>query len=373
MKIESKIIKIFVVFMSAAAIILIFVAGFLVWQQRHSVNYKADIALIGNQPQSIFQKLPQAQEATEPIKMLFFGDMMLDRNVGLVIKQKGLDYLFEKLAAGDFFQDKDIIVCNLEGAVVNEGAHYLPNNAYDFAFSPEFVGRLKSYGFNFFNLANNHLIDQGERGISETRQNLDKLGFNYSGCPDGQIAECSGRVIEVKNRKIGLAGFSAVYSKLDQEKLATFVGDLASSTDLLIVNMHWGNEYQHQFSQYQQELAWALIDSGADIIVGHHPHVVEGMEIYRGKPIFYSLGNFIFDQYFSADTQENLALDLIWEDKNLEIFLIPLKSKQSQSDLMTEAEKNNFLQKFIIWSQIGPEYIEQVKAGKIDLKNSYSF
>ena len=369
----QRIIKIYLGFTTLIFIGVLALAIFWVWQNQREIDYSQDASLLISQTAiSVGQKSAE-QKNSDPIRMLFFGDTMLDRNVGTVIKQKGLDYLFEKLAAGNIFQNKDIISCNLEGVVTNKGAHYSPNNAYDFAFSSELVGWLKNYGFNFFNLANNHLIDQGDAGVAETRQNLDAFGFDYSGCPDGQIGECSGKVIEIKNQKIGLVGFSTVYSKLDQEKLAAFVSDLASSTDLLIVNIHWGNEYQHQFSQYQQKLAWALIDSGADIVVGHHPHVVQGMEIYKNKPIFYSLGNFIFDQYFSVDTQEDLALDLIWEDKNLEIFLIPLKSKQDQPDLVVEAEKNNFLQKFISWSQISSEYIEQVKVGKIDFKSSFPF
>ncbi|MBU4347110.1 AmmeMemoRadiSam system protein B [Patescibacteria group bacterium] len=312
----------------------------------------------------------------ETINFLFFGDMMLDRNVGAKMKSvagndsvKGLEYALGELAGQEnrFFQGIDIISCNLEGAVTDNGAHYTPANAYDFAFAPDLIGGLKKYGFNFFSLANNHFSDQGERGIMETRKNLDELDINYAGCKDSIIGDCSGEIIEAANKKIGMAGFSMVYKKFDLSKAEEIIKDLASATDLVIVNIHWGVEYQHQFNKLQQETARKLIDAGADMIIGHHPHVVQGMEIYNGNPIFYSLGNFVFDQYFSADTEEGLAVGINADDKRLEIFLYPLKSKLSQVELMAGEDKKKFLEKFVKWSKANEKYAEQIKEGRLFL------
>ncbi|PKL72718.1 AmmeMemoRadiSam system protein B [Candidatus Kuenenbacteria bacterium HGW-Kuenenbacteria-1] len=307
------------------------------------------------------------------INFLFFGDLMLDRNVGQKIKQHGLDYFFSKLAGEEnrFFQGIDIISANLEGATTNNGAHYNPKMAYDFAFNPEIIKALKKYHFNFFNLANNHFSDQGEKGITETTQNLDKLKLNYSGCRDGMIDEkCASKIIEIDNRKIGLIGLSMVYSELDKKKLDDIFKKIKNKTDLIIVNIHWGTEYSHKFSKTQQEIAYQLIDAGADIVIGHHPHVVQGMEIYRNKPIFYSLGNFIFDQYFSKDTQEGLAVGVnviqSKEQNKLEFYLFPFKSIASQVKLMDNKEKNKFLENFINWSNIDEKIIEQIKSNKIE-------
>jgi len=349
--------------------------------------------------QNIINKhLPNNTE--EPIQMLFFGDMMLDRHVGEKIKKYGLDYIFEKLednchceerneverqsnpvkgefyhgiasplARNDscFFANYDLISCNLEGTVTNNGAHYNPIMSYDFAFAPELIGQLKNYNFNFFNIANNHLADQGERGIIETRENLEKLGFNYSGCCDGKVGECSSTVVEITDKRIGIAGFSMVYSKLDMAEAEKVINNLASTTDLVIVNMHWGIEYDHQFNKAQQEVAHSLIDAGADIIIGHHPHVVQGIELYQGKPIFYSLGNFVFDQYFSADTQEGLAVGINIDDQKTEFFLYLLKSKLNQIELMDGNEKEKFLQKLAEWSEVDDKIKEQIKIGKLVL------
>jgi poly-gamma-glutamate synthesis protein (capsule biosynthesis protein) len=317
---------------------------------------------------------------------------MLDRHVGEKISKKGLDSLFVKLSTStqNLLLNKDLIGANLEGAVTDNGSHYPPNNAYDFAFAPNLINGLKKYNFNFFNLANNHLADQGEHGIIETRENLDKLEFNYVGCADGLAGECSYKVIKLESLKVGMAGFSLVYNakKFDIKKAEKIVVDLASTTDLVIVNMHWGVEYEHKFNSNQQEIAHKLADAGADMIIGHHPHVVQGMEVYKNKPIFYSLGNFIFDQYFSADAQEALAVGVEWFKEStlasrphpnpllgkergllgegeMMITLLPMKSKASQPDLMDGKEKEKFFEKFASWSEVSDDVIEQIRKGEI--------
>lgn len=303
------------------------------------------------------------------LNFLFFGDMMLDRSVGTRIQENGLDYLFEKLAGEEnrFFQGIDLVGCNLEGAVTNDGTHYAPQMAYDFAFHPDLINRLKKYNFNFFTTANNHLTDQGKQGVNETMENLDEMDFYHSGCVDGGIDDCSSKVVEISGKKIGMAGFSTVYTTLNKEKLKTEIKNLADSTDLVIVNIHWGVEYTNHFNKTQQDLAHILIDAGADIIIGHHPHVVQGIEIYKNKPIFYSLGNFIFDQYFSKETQEGFAVGINIENEKISMFLYPFKSNLSQPDLMSGNEKEKFLKDLADWSEVGEEYIEEIKKGEMEL------
>jgi poly-gamma-glutamate synthesis protein (capsule biosynthesis protein) len=348
--------------------------GFLVWEKHgngvYGIKVQTPESYSANQSDAVIQNLSDTgskQEEKKSLSLLFFGDLMLDRDIASKIKQEGLAYLFAKIKESDLFQKRDLIACNLEGAVTNGAQHYPPDNSYDFAFLLEIIGQLKNYGFNFFNLANNHIMDQGQRGLNETKQNLDILGFDYSGCPDGQIAECSGKIIQVKNWQIGLVGFSMVYAKLDQETLQKTIKDLADKTDLVIVNMHWGSEYQHRFNQAQQEIAHKLIDLGADVVVGHHPHVVQGIEIYKDKPIFYSLGNFIFDQYFSQDTQQGLAVLVDINADQRHFSLIPLTSKRGQVELMADKGRLGFFSKLISWSELDFDQSQQIKSGEIIL------
>ncbi len=289
---------------------------------------------------------------TTTLKFLFFGDLMLDRHVGEKLAGKNIDYLLGDLdrEGNRIWSDLDLVGANLEGAVTDGGAHYSPAMAYDFAFTPERINELKQYGFNFFNLANNHISDQGDKGLRETRNNLHKLEFNFSGDVDAAVSQESLKIISIKEKKIAMLGLSMVYHNFDLEEAKKLVDEAKKGSDLVIINIHWGTEYQHQFSRQQQSIGRALIDSGADIIIGHHPHVVQGMEIYQGKPIFYSLGNFIFDQYFSADTQQGLAVSLNIGDDKTSVFLFPLQSKSAAVSLMGEGEKTKFLEKYAEWS-----------------------
>jgi len=277
------------------------------------------------------------------VNLLFFGDLMLDRHIGEKLSGRHLDYLLGDLASStpEFFVGYDLIGANLEGAVTRGGIHYPPVMSYDFAFTPERVEELKKYGFNFFNIANNHITDQGGRGLTETREELTKLGLDYSGTSDATIDENSIRIIERSGQKIALIGLSMVYHDFDLLTAAALIKEAQKNADLVIINIHWGTEYQHQFNKQQQTIGRALVAAGADIIVGHHPHVVQGLEIYQGKPIFYSLGNFIFDQYFSPDTQQGLAVGLKLTDDKISITLFPLQAQAAIINLMVGSAKDN--------------------------------
>jgi poly-gamma-glutamate synthesis protein (capsule biosynthesis protein) len=308
--------------------------------------------------------LPTA--SSSQLKLLFFGDIMLDRHVGEKIKAAGNeDFIFSKLADAGVFQGNDLVSANLEGAVTDNGAHLPPFEGIDFAFAPQLVGELKKYNFNYFNIANNHLSDQGKDGIIQTENNLTSLGFNFAGCADRQVGDCTSKIVEINGRKIGFTGASMVYGVVDEKMLADKVKALASSTDLVIAQMHWGTEYQHEPNKNQIELAHKLIDAGADMVIAHHPHVVEGIEIYKGKPIFYSLGNFVFDQYFSTDTQEELGVKIAVEEKKFTIDLLPIKSESTNLRLMNNVEKNKFLSELAGWSTGSDEFKAEIKAGKI--------
>ena len=136
---------------------------------------------------------------------------------------------------------------------------------------------------------------------------------------------------------------SLVGAKLDVKKAEAVVSALKGSVDWVIVSIHWGEEYDQYVNTAQQNLAHALIDRGADAIVGHHPHVVQGVEVYKNKPIFYSLGNFIFDQYFSVETQQGLAVSLEFSDDGVAYALQPFKAAAGRITLLAGQEKQDFL------------------------------
>lgn len=285
------------------------------------------------------------QEKPKTLKILFFGDLMLDRNVLSVIQKRGLNYIFEKTPK-QTWEGYDLVGSNLEGAVTEDGRHYNPQRDYDFAFKPEYVNQLKEYGFNVFNLANNHALDQGWQGVSETYQNLNNLEFNYFGSPDGLVDKNSCQIIEKNSLKIGFCGFSMTYSVLNESDLEFLIAKTKKQSDLLIASIHWGVEYEHIANSTQKEIAYQMIDWGVDIILGHHPHVVQGLEIYKEKPIFYSLGNFIFDQYFSKDTQEGIAVGIDFNGQIADFEIKPFKSVANRIIFLEGQEEEEFLKRF---------------------------
>lgn len=313
-------------------------------------------------------------ENKNEFKFLFFGDVMLDRNVAKILESKTLSDLLSGLRETglDHFANKDIISANLEGAVTNNGAHYSPVNLYDFAFKSEHVKEFKEYNFNYFALANNHFSDQGKLGIDETRDNLKAMDFYFSGSADAKIDDFSRTDIEIDGQKVAMISLSMVYNHFDKIKALDLVSKAKEETQLVLINIHWGNEYQHFFNKYQQEVAYYLIGAGADIIVGHHPHVVQGMEVYEGVPIFYSLGNFIFDQYFSPETQEGLALDLVVSSENIKIKLMPHRSIRSAPRFMDDSERVAFFTKYSLWSEVSEEIKEELKLGELVIKREQS-
>ena len=317
--------------------------------------------------QAVISPLPVSEPIETNLQLLFFGDLMLDRNVKAILVKKNLDFLLSGLASSTDFSKFDLVGANLEGAVTNNGEHYAPDMGFDFAFVPSTVAELKKYNFSYFTLANNHFSDQGERGIKETRENLKNLGFNYSGEADAQISENSLSLLDIKDKRLALISFSMVYHNFDLEAAKKIISDIRSQVDWVIISIHWGNEYQHNFSAWQQKIGRELVDSGADIIIGHHPHVVQGMEIYQNRPIFYSLGNFIFDQYFSAETQEGLSLELGLVKNQITITLKPLSSQRSQVLPMAENKKNIFLDNFATWSKADEGLKKQIQAQIINI------
>jgi len=312
------------------------------------------------------------------INMLFFGDLMLDRYIfeliqkksGTSSEEKGLDFIFEKINKEINFADYDLVGANLEGAVTDNGLHLAPELVNDFAFNPEIVDGLKKYNFTFFNLANNHLADQGKIGIEQTENNLAKSSFKYSGCYDKKVSDdCSYEIIEIENKKFAMMGLSMVYGDFDFSQAEEILKNLASSTDYVFVNIHWGKEYINLQNEKQKEVAHKLIDAGADMIIGHHPHVVQGLEVYQKKLIFYSLGNFIFDQpelYFPKENSEGLAIEINIKNNKPAVYLLPFKFKSWQLELMKDEEISDFLNKLCDFSELSEDFEKQVKSAVIE-------
>ena len=271
------------------------------------------------------------------VKMLAFGDLMLDRDVRRFMEEEGSDYPFREIFGPDGLDPfrYDIVTANLEGTIYDapKRGDLFPQFAFDPAVAP---GVLKDFGFNLLNLANNHSWDHGLSGWESTLSALHEVEIKTVGHPKNWFEH---DLLEwtVNDLHLAFIGITDVLKPfpVDWEEAKAKIAELDTRHDFVIVMIHWGQEYQTQSSVHQQTKAHGLVDAGADLIIGHHPHVVQESEWYNGVPIYYSLGNFIFDQYFSTAVQEGLGLDIrLRADGSILIDEIPFEIHKGQPQIL---------------------------------------
>ncbi len=292
-------------------------------------------------------------EELNTVSMLHVGDMMLDRNVANAMGAAGLPAVLDTLAGteGRFFKGMDIVAGNLEGPFVKYRIDTTKEIA--FRFDPKLAPQLASYGFNLVTLANNHLYDMGTAGLPATVKTLAEVGIDSYGHPY-RIVSSSLFYKEIDGVRFAFIGLNDTFNSLVEEQAIAMIEEAEAHADKTVLNIHWGVEYKPTSHTRQQYLAHTFIDAGVDLLIGHHPHVVQELEIYKDVPIFYSLGNFLFDQYFSVPTQQSLAVGTVFHDDGLSLYLIPLVGERSVVRQMNKVEKRQFLAEYIDKSELGP-------------------
>lgn len=285
---------------------------------------------------------------------------MLDRNVakrGQLAHDPG--YPFRRLLSG-WFDQVDEAVANLEGPVTDKRRP--PEKSIDFQFDPSVVDVLKEQGIDAFSQANNHTLDQGRLGAEDSHARLKAAGFLVFGdeVRDDDIAFAT---TTIHGQRFAFVGFNTTNNPLDEHDASSTLAKAYALADHVIVFMHWGIEYRDHPPQTVIDEAHWLIDHGADIVIGGHPHWVQGFDIYKGHPIVYSLGNFIFDQDFSKETREGLALKLTIDESHVLIEPIPIQIDLSQPRVLEGIERTARLTHLADIS--APSLREQIQRGKV--------
>ncbi|MFA6537653.1 MAG: CapA family protein [Patescibacteria group bacterium] len=294
----------------------------------------------------IAEEKQKVEDENKSVTLLAVGDVMLSRVVGeKMVAKKNYFYPFEKLA--EVLNSTDLTFGNLESPIIAG----LPVKTGSFSFrADEVVGEsLSKAGFDIVSLANNHILNQGQKGIAKTVEVLEKNKIDFCGLAGINLTS---KIIEKNGLKLvflcySYDGFAVLQNNygvngLDIEKMKKDIEEIRTQVDFVVISMHAGTEYAHTSGEVQQKFAHAGIDAGADLIIGHHPHVVQEMEKYKDKFIFYSLGNFIFDQMWSEDTRQGAAIKINFTKNKLPQVLeyIPLYiSDYSQPDLAVGAVK----------------------------------
>ncbi|MDP8239508.1 MAG: CapA family protein [Candidatus Hatepunaea meridiana] len=241
------------------------------------------------------------------VKLAFVGDIFLGNWAVEFLEKEGMDYPFH--GCKDIFQEVDLVIGNLESPITVATEPFIEKQ-FLLKSPPGIEKGLFSANIRAVNLANNHILDYGTAGLKSTVQSLQSASIQHFGAGFKLGEALKEAKFTIRKQTIALLGFSATFPEEfwatdtsagtafpAEDDVIKTVSRCAKEYDIVVVSFHWGAEKMEFPKDYQVELAHLCIDYGADLIIGHHPHVVQGIELYHNVPIFYSLGNYAFASY----------------------------------------------------------------------------
>lgn len=282
----------------------------------------------------IFFNTPSSEEYLQKFSLLFIGDILLANEAEQQILARGTDYPFRKIK--NELLKYDYVIGNMETPITARGAAYT-DKAYSFRLNPSSALSLKDLKLDAVTISNNHLMDYGKEGMEDTISFLDELAIRHAGGGKNLFDARRPALLNCGNVTICILAYCdrppADYYASDNKpgishlNLGHIKDDIATwktRYNIVIISLHWGIEQTHEPQGEQIEMAHRIIDAGADGIIGHHPHWPQGIEIYRNKPVVYSLGNFI-NGYTNPTERDNMAVALYYTGGTLErMKIIPV-------------------------------------------------
>lgn len=309
-----------------------------------------------------------------PIKISFVGDMMMDWSVKTAMKKKGVIFPFQYVAPE--LKKSHLTVANLETAITTRNSPY--PKTYNFKSDPTSISGLKNAGIDLVSLANNHAMDYKKEGLSDTMHYLKKANMPFVGAGSNATDANKPYVKIINGKKIKFMAFSRVLPDASWKAGSKSAGiadgynleDMLSrikkekkDSEFLFVYIHWGKEKSEKPESYQRTWAKKMIDAGADGIIGSHPHVLQGFEYYKGKPIAYSLGNFLFPDYVKGNTAQTGILHLEIKYKTVNMGFSPYYIYKNQIIAQDAHTKRK------VWSKLqGISYGVKINSGNIIVK-----
>lgn len=287
----------------------------------------------------------------------FVGDIQFSGKVEERLESKGFDFPYQYL--GDRFRTDDLTVGNLETPVTTRGQE-AEDKTYVYKSSPMALSALAAAGMDAVNLANNHILDQGVEGLLDTMSYLQQYGIGYMGAGKQAEQAYAPTYYERNGVRIALLGFSRVIPKVswyagkgqpgvagayDSTLALKAIREARKQADLVIVTAHWGKEKTRTLEAHQSKLAHEFIDAGADLVMGGHPHVLQGLEQYKGKWIAYSTGNFIFSKALDPLTLQTAIFQAsCTKQGDCQLQLIPYRTELGQPVPMGAEEARRLYQ-----------------------------
>ncbi|CAM4312234.1 CapA family protein [Paenibacillus tarimensis] len=299
---------------------------------------------------------PQLEDDGAKVRLAFVGDILLAASVEKIMRTNGMGFPYEK--ALPYLQEPDLTAANLENPITTRGVP-AEDKQYVFKGHPDLVPSLVEAGIDVVSLANNHTLDQGVEGLLDTIRHLREAGLPSMGAGHNDTEAFEPAVLEAQGFSVAYFGLSRVVpdGKWKADKDRAGVAESYDSTravaaikraraehDLIVVMVHWGEETKDFPVDTQKRLARDYIDAGADLVIGSHPHVLQGFEQYKGKWIAYSLGNFIFNMTHTPRTRDTGVLDAVCSRSgSCELQLHPMKAENSQPAPLAGEEARKLL------------------------------
>ena len=344
------------------AIVLIFLN--LKFSTTTDKNSDRKISKTGSVYQEVYKAEVLGVEQRPSLRLMAVGDIMLGRTVG---KRLNGDYTIPFSESKLFLQHADILFGNLESPISDRGTKVY-GKGITLRADPKAITSIKDAGFDIVSLANNHILDYHKPALTQTIEILDANKIHYCGAGENINQARKPVIIERNGLKVAFLAYTDMseyffssekynfLAKNDREgvaprKLDYIIEDInlvRDKADLVVISLHWGVEESFDVTDKMIEFSHMLIDSGADAILGHHPHQLQGIEIYKNKPIAYSMGNFIFDQN-DDENKESMILDLQYDDTDLiSVEAIPLRIVDKMKVVPAPPEKLEIIQKRLI-------------------------
>ncbi len=309
-------------------------------------------------PGNVLMHSPTGLE-TSAWSLTAVGDIMLDRYVRTILNRRDPLFPFSTI---DQYLMGDLVVGNLEGPFTTAESVATDTHLV-FTFDPALAPVLHAAGFTDLSLANNHTLNFGQRGLDNTRQVLAEASLHAFGdprnAPGYSVTETVG------GQPVALIGYHGLSGGL--EKVVSEVRQADAAGMFVVVMAHWGNEYQLGVTNRQRDDAHALVEAGADLIIGAHPHVVEPFEIYQQKFIAYSLGNFLFDQFFSDETVHGLLLQFSVAANRISVRLLPTLITSSQILPLDSPAREQLLDRLADNSFVPESLRQSIRDGMLSL------
>lgn len=306
-------------------------------------------------PKSIHDDFAYIPPPEEEIHIVFAGDTMFDWGLRPLLEKEGYDYPF--VYVKEQIQKADYAFVNAE-TTFTERTKKDPNQLFWIKSDVRGLEALKNAGFHMLNLGNNHILDYLRPGLEDTLTNVEKYGFDYIGAGRNEQEAYQSKAVTIKGKKFRFFSFvrffpstswraegdrSGVPNGYDLELVKKTILEQKSDEDYIIVYFHWGKEKQNQPLPYQREYAQELQKIGVDLIVGSHPHWLQGFEYIDGMPVAYSLGNFLFPPYVKNETAQTGLLTATFKGDEITLQFDPYFIRNGQIVPGSEEERKQLL------------------------------